>query len=501
MNSFCKSLFVLFIFLFHAQFVYPQWVLANGFTGSESVYCIATFGTNCFAGPDLGVYKSVDNGASWDTSGLSSSSILSLITYGTNVFAGTIGEGIYRSTNNGKDWTLQNTGLTSFDIWAFAIKDTNIFAGADDGVYISANNGDSWTLLNSDLSDTVDNVYCLAVNGNHVFAGTTDRGVHISDNNGTEWQQINNGLSGSGAVYSLIVSNNKIFAGTDSGVFLSSNNGDDWEAAGLNGITIHAFAVSTTNLFAGGDSLYLSTNSGTNWASFDFDYSPYSLSVSGTNILAGIGGGLWIRPISEIPLPVELSSFATKIQGRNIQLNWQTKTEKNSNKFEIERMNSGGNINNSIWQSVGSVKAADLSNSTKQYSFTDNNLQKGKYQYRLKMIDNDGTFEYSNVVEADVALPNNFELSQNYPNPFNPTTRINYSLPFDSNVSLDIYNIVGEKVAQLVNQEQAAGYYSVDFNSSVVKSLSSGVYLYRIHAVNNSLGKDFSSIKKMIMLK
>jgi hypothetical protein len=197
------------------------------------------------------------------------------------------------------------------------------------------------------------------------------------------------------------------------------------------------------------------------------------------------------------PLPVELSTFTANLNGRNIQLNWETKTEKNSNKFEIQR--SLTSYNN--WASIGSVKAAVLSNSTKQYSYTDKNLQTGKYQYRLKMIDNDGTFEFSKIVETVITLPKNFELNQNYPNPFNPSTKISYSLPNDSKVTLDIYNIVGERVGQLVNQDQAAGYYSVDFNSSVVKSLSSGVYLYRIHAIDNSTGKDFSSVKKMVMLK
>ena len=197
-------------------------------------------------------------------------------------------------------------------------------------------------------------------------------------------------------------------------------------------------------------------------------------------------------------LPVELSSFVSNANGRVISLNWETKTEKNSNKFEIERSLS----TESKWEVIGSVKAADLSNSPKDYSFVDKNLQAGKFQYRLKMIDNDGTFEYSKVTETEITLPKNFELNQNYPNPFNPSTKISYSLPFDSKVTLDVYNIIGEKVAQLVSQEQPAGYYSVDFsNSSINKSLSSGVYLYRINAIDKSTGKDFSSIKKMVLMK
>jgi len=115
-----------------------------------------------------------------------------------------------------------------------------------------------------------------------------------------------------------------------------------------------------------------------------------------------------------------------------------TQTEKNSDKFNIERKTTGTD-----WGLIGSVKAAVLSNSPKQYSYTDKNLQSDKYQYRLKMIDNDGSFKYCQVAETEVGLPNSFGLSQNYPNLFNPNTVILYSLPFASNVKLNVYNSLG----------------------------------------------------------
>jgi hypothetical protein len=192
------------------------------------------------------------------------------------------------------------------------------------------------------------------------------------------------------------------------------------------------------------------------------------------------------------PCPVELSSFISAVQGRDVILNWETKTEKNSDKFEVER------YTNLTWTNIGSVKASVLSNSTKLYSFTDKNLQVGKYQYRLKMIDNNGSFQYSTIIETELALPKDFELSQNYPNPFNPSTQINYSLPSDSKVTLDVYNISGERITLLVDQNQSAGFYSVSF---VNKNISSGVYFYHLVAVDNVTGNKFSSIKKMMLLK
>ena len=193
-------------------------------------------------------------------------------------------------------------------------------------------------------------------------------------------------------------------------------------------------------------------------------------------------------------LPVELGTLTSTAQGRSVILNWSTKTEKNSDRFEVER----SLVSTSAWSTVGTVKASVLSNSTKNYSYTDNKLQSGKYQYRLKMVDNNGSFAYSVVTETEVALPKDFAVSQNYPNPFNPSTRIDYQVPMDSKVIMEVYNITGQKVSELVNQNQTAGYYTVDFGAT---KLSSGVYIYRISAQENATGKNFSSIKKMMLLK
>ena len=108
-----------------------------------------------------------------------------------------------------------------------------------------------------------------------------------------------------------------------------------------------------------------------------------------------------------------------------------------------------------------------------------------------------------NSIGADgQQIPVRFTLEQNYPNPFNPSTKIDYNLPFDSRVSLEVYNIIGNRIAQLVNKEQLAGYYSVDFNSSSFsREISTGVYFYRITVVDKTTGNNLSSIKKMILLK
>lgn len=192
------------------------------------------------------------------------------------------------------------------------------------------------------------------------------------------------------------------------------------------------------------------------------------------------------------PLPVELSSFVSSINGRDVSLNWSTSAESNNSGFDVERT-----VVNGVWTKIGFVQGNGTTNETKNYSFTDRSVSSGKYNYRLKQIDFNGNFEYFNLSnEVNVGVPEKFELSQNYPNPFNPSTKINYDLPFDGKVSLKIYNMSGKEVATLVNEVKTAGYHTFTFNAS---GLSSGVYFYKIVVEGN--GNNFVAAKKMILIK
>jgi hypothetical protein len=213
-----------------------------------------------------------------------------------------------------------------------------------------------------------------------------------------------------------------------------------------------------------------------------------SVQMSNSSINFVVTGG-------EMLTPVELSSFTANTSGREVNLSWETKTETNSSMFQVER--TAQSTQN--WVSVGEVAASGNSNSTKEYSYTDKKLNSGKYVYRLKMVNNDGTFQYSKEVESEVALPKEYAISQNYPNPFNPTTRIDYQLPFDSKVTLELYGITGERVATILNGELSAGYYTADVNASAL-NLASGVYIYRMNA-SNPAGQNFVQVKKLMLTK
>ncbi len=198
--------------------------------------------------------------------------------------------------------------------------------------------------------------------------------------------------------------------------------------------------------------------------------------------------------ITNAPLPVELTSFNANTISNKIELDWKTSTEVNNYGFEVERslVNSHSSSVNGQWKKIGFIKGNGNSNSTKQYSFVDNDPSGGSsFQYRLKQIDNSGKFKYSDVVDVNV-LPNNFNLFQNFPNPFNPTTVIKYQLRKTTNVKLFVYNITGQKVTTLVDRVQDAGFYEVNFNAA---NFASGIYFYSIQADN------FVQIKKMILLK
>jgi hypothetical protein len=198
-------------------------------------------------------------------------------------------------------------------------------------------------------------------------------------------------------------------------------------------------------------------------------------------------------PNPNLSNPVELVSFTASTDKDAINLKWKTATELNNSGFDIERgsvNNSNGNI---ILTKIGFVKGAGNSLTANSYSFSDKVNISGKYYYRLKQIDNDGSFKYSDPVDVNfTSQVNSFNLTQNYPNPFNPSTTIAYSLSEASNVKLSVFNALGQQVKIVENVYKNAGNYKVTLNAD---DLNSGIYFYKIEA------GQYSQIKKMILIK
>ncbi|MCF8435276.1 MAG: T9SS type A sorting domain-containing protein [Ignavibacteriales bacterium] len=190
---------------------------------------------------------------------------------------------------------------------------------------------------------------------------------------------------------------------------------------------------------------------------------------------------------NDLPLPVELISFNCKPSGTNIFLSWVTATETNNSGFYIERMKSGNE-----YTPIAFIEGRGTLSESSSYSYLDIAPDNGTYFYRLKQIDFDGSYSYSQEVKAIVNNLNEFSLSQNFPNPFNPTTRIDYYIGMRSLVSLKIFDLLGNQVAYLIDEILEPGNYSVTFNAS---GFSSGVYFYRLENELQSITKKFTIMK------
>jgi hypothetical protein len=199
----------------------------------------------------------------------------------------------------------------------------------------------------------------------------------------------------------------------------------------------------------------------------------------------------WDNMCVEYIVPVELTSFKVEVNGTDAELKWTTATETNNKGFEIERAASS-NAPVQEWLQVGYVPGFGTTTEPKSYSFVDSKLSSGKYIYRLKQIDYDGSFSYSGIVELEIKTPSTFSLEQNYPNPFNPGTLIRFSIPVETDVRLNVYNTLGQEVAEIINSRLKEGYHEVEFDAG---SLTSGIYFYRLEA------DKFVDVKKMIIIK
>jgi len=220
----------------------------------------------------------------------------------------------------------------------------------------------------------------------------------------------------------------------------------------------------------------------------------YTWRIFGYNALGSSGYSNMAEATTFIP--VELTAFTAELSGREVLVSWATATELNNRGFDIERKME------SEWEKIGFKDGKGTTTEESYYSFIDKFTYEsfvGTITYRLKQMDFDGTYAYSSEVEVNVDFtPKEYTLYQNYPNPFNPVTTIKYSLPFESNVRIAVYNILGEMLDVLVDETKAVGFHDFNWNAS---NLASGIYIYTIEANSVAGDKNYSSVKKMILMK
>ena len=198
------------------------------------------------------------------------------------------------------------------------------------------------------------------------------------------------------------------------------------------------------------------------------------------------------------PLPIQLSGFTgTPLSNGHVRLDWTTLSEINNYGFEVQRKRLEEGNYNTLPNSF--VPGHGTTNEPHTYTFTDSSATISRWNYRLKLMDLDGTVHYTDPITVNVLTavsesptPTEFALNQNYPNPFNPSTMVRYDVPHATHVTLEVYTMIGQRVATLVDETESAGTYGVEWNAA---GMASGVYLYRLQAGS------FVQVKKMAVIK
>ena len=476
----------------------------NGLPAASTIASMVISDNVVFAGTRDGVYKTTDNGISWSKM----TGTNDTINYGTirgicekdgDIYAGVIyqfNSTVYKSTDKGETWVRRGNGLPSDLTFINGIESVgnNVIAATDEGIYYSTDDGMNWNQSNI----PADFIEGIATSDGYAYAILQFVGLYRSFDNGINWSYFRPATADH---ISITARNSYIFVGSffEDAIY-SPNYGNSWyECAGFPPETAaFGFGLVNDNLFLVGTDvssnyIYASTDGGNYFTPYSEGLGPNAVTeffaINDTYIFAGTDyNGVW-RRLRPDPVPVELVSFSANLVDNKVKLEWTTATETNNKGFAVERFAESLNEN---WNEVGFIEGNGTTTEPQTYSFFDGDLSNGKYKYRLKQIDYDGSFEYSDIVEVSFMEPSVFSLEQNYPNPFNPTTTIEYSIPESGNVKLIIYNSLGEVVETLVNKFEEAGTYNISFDGL---NLSSGIYFYRIEA------EEFYSIKKMILLK
>ncbi len=450
------------------------------------------------------VLRTTDGGATWTSVGGGNLGIQTIY----NIFGideqsalcttSPSGTNIYRTTDGGTTWTQVFTNSGGFLDAIWMTDSNNGFAYGDPvsgfwDLYNTTDGGVTWNpappLAQNGSEAGWNNA--MYVSGSDIYFGTNNSTIYYSSDMGNSWApQSTSTMTNS---YSIWFNNS--LNGLSGGATLSqtTDGGGIWST--LSGIPGSSNIFGITGFdnkwwVARGTSIYYSEDNGSTWVTQYTapagNYLHMSQSRNGSTIMAVRNNG-GISTYNFV-IPVELTSFSASVNSSNqVELNWKTATETNNRIFEVERKISAGNFTR-----IGSVKGSGTTTLPHSYSFTDNQVDNGTYTYRLNQIDFNGNSEFSKEVEVSINGMTTFNLAQNYPNPFNPSTDITYNIPESGNITLSVYNILGQQVALLANGFITAGSHTVKFNA---KTLPSGAYFYKLQQGNSVL------VKKMMLLE
>ncbi len=522
---------ILFCFVFGSIALSQQWELLNTIPNSANVSSIAVVNQNviwiaCNASQ---IFLSEDGGQTWvlRNTGLPSTDLYGISAIDNmNCWVGTLTGSIYRTSDGGNSWSLQVAVSGSF-INGIHMFDLNngVYTGDPTGNGVPYQNryttdgGTTWTLApNSPIGTnefgvinawdwTDQNTFWIG-SANTTANATTAKIFYTTTGFAGTWNFTTvPGTGGSAGLYYQAI------AFTDATHGMAGSNGSDivkttdggvtWQPTSIPPNVTTFAAINSVGLKNGSNTyrfvlnegvsyrMFKTTDQGTTWEEETLPAPAVTNGVQHMVFLnsnlgfAGGGSGVFLKYTGAVP--VELTSFVADANYGQVKLNWTTATETNNQMFEIQRKSE-----NTEFNTIGYVDGAGTTTEEQQYTYTDRSVPTGNYSYRLKQIDFDGTYEYSDIVEVDVKGPLSFDLKQNYPNPFNPSTKINFSIPKAGDVKLAVYNTVGEEVAVLVDGFMQEGFNQIIFDAS---SLPSGMYIYKIQSDQSIL------TKKMMLLK
>jgi len=284
-----------------------QWILANNGLINSGVFSIKQNGNSIFAGTNIGICVSVNQGASW-TGITSSGPVLGFAGNGDTLISATLGSGVYLSVDSGATWNPVNNGLTDTNIYSLLVDGATIFAGTGNGIFISGNNGSSWNPSGTGI--TVPITRCLFKNGADLLAGTEGGGAFISSNGGISWLPVSSGIPSNTTVHAFASAGSLLFSGTDSGIYKSTDNGLTWNPvnSGLPGAVVNSLAVNGSSIFAGlsNDGIFISDTGAISWNAVNTGLQiptgiPFSLTPVGPDLFAAIySNGIYIRHLVEM---------------------------------------------------------------------------------------------------------------------------------------------------------------------------------------------------------
>lgn len=487
---------LLFFFLFGMITFGQFWQIQTSGTTQHltGVYMIdAQNGWICGDGGTL--LKTNNGGQTWTPVNVTNKDLNAIVFIDANIGI-VVGEDglVIRTSDGGVNWNPVNSG-TNLQLRSIDKGNGNfLFAAGDDGTaIISIDGGINWIPGNSGIANRFRGA--AAVGSDKLYAVGEDGIIRHSPNGGQTWVNQSSGLTQELHDVQFVNENIGFASGSGSNFIYTNNGGQTWLPRnsgiffGLNGLyffdELRGWAVADIG------TVFITSDAGVNWLSQPcgsaFTLREVYFIHPGKGWSVGDNGTILMY--TDDSVPVELNSFSASVSGKDVNLIWSTASETNNRGFEIERKQ-----NTSNWNLIGFVNGKGTSTEKQDYNFLDKNLPSGTYQYRLKQIDFDGTFEYYDLsAEVEINTIENFSLEQNYPNPFNPSTSISFNIPQDGFVNLKVYNVLGNEVAVLISKELSAGNHTMIFDAV---SLSSGIYYYRLE-VNN----EFIGTKQMVLLK